>query len=602
MSTNTSLLTTADTNDICSLPGIAGPCRALIDRYYYNGDECKYFTYSGCDGNVNNFESLSLCQETCMGGDGSIRGYHIAGFIMIVLVLLIFCVIYALYMKANSNKLEPHQYHTYNVWTRALDKYKKKECLFVRNIATHIVQSDIKQLFTDYGPIVDFEWKQTTDHDDDKKATNICFVEFKSVDDAHRAMGELNGFDIEGHLLCIRPASEYKNNIKQETKQTVCAPKPETLQQTTKVEQKHNTNGTSKPHTKSDDEEGSLLNDVEIGHFRDISNIVKRETQTMDTMNIDFDVDLIIAKKKHFVEENPDTPATATVTEWTVNGDGTVGRSSGDSADSADTCSGDSDVNDYDWKKKKMNRKKDEHSYVAINVNTKDDDSSDTVSASESEKIDLMQKALSHKDRMKLWRQSVTESERASKAKIIDIKSPRQLEIISMNKKVETIANEIETDNDDDDAVSLVSVVKPKEKEPKEQEEDSDDDVLNVEKAKDDEEKEEVQMDANDESNPQMLSMEPVTSMEIALEVISAGKKKKGTSEGNDDIETEKKRRVDKQKKSKKNMARHKRQKSKKNAHRRKNSGSRSRSLRMRQQNSLSRHRSIIESAMNFAV
>ena len=52
---------------LCNLPKETGPCRASIRRYFYNKDteECEQFTYGGCRGNENNFETKEACEETC---------------------------------------------------------------------------------------------------------------------------------------------------------------------------------------------------------------------------------------------------------------------------------------------------------------------------------------------------------------------------------------------------------------------------------------------------------------------------------------------------------------------------------------------------------
>ncbi|XP_072366339.1 BPTI/Kunitz domain-containing protein-like [Scyliorhinus torazame] len=54
-------------NQICSPPRDAGRCRASIIRFYYNQttQTCQQFTYGGCGGNANNFESMSECQRNC---------------------------------------------------------------------------------------------------------------------------------------------------------------------------------------------------------------------------------------------------------------------------------------------------------------------------------------------------------------------------------------------------------------------------------------------------------------------------------------------------------------------------------------------------------
>uniref|UniRef100_A0A915EDC8 BPTI/Kunitz inhibitor domain-containing protein n=1 Tax=Ditylenchus dipsaci TaxID=166011 RepID=A0A915EDC8_9BILA len=54
---------------ICSLQKVHGPCDNYQLRYYFNVEEdaCKFFFYSGCNGNANNFQSLAECQTTCIG-------------------------------------------------------------------------------------------------------------------------------------------------------------------------------------------------------------------------------------------------------------------------------------------------------------------------------------------------------------------------------------------------------------------------------------------------------------------------------------------------------------------------------------------------------
>eukprot|EP01083_Nonionella_stella_P293443 997922_1 len=53
--------------DICSIPKETGPCRAAIPRYYFNinSGQCEIFTYGGCRGNENNFNTLSECERSC---------------------------------------------------------------------------------------------------------------------------------------------------------------------------------------------------------------------------------------------------------------------------------------------------------------------------------------------------------------------------------------------------------------------------------------------------------------------------------------------------------------------------------------------------------
>ena len=58
--------------DICTLDKEVGVCRARIPRWFYNGGECVQFFYGGCGGNENNFETLSECEATCEGKEPAI--------------------------------------------------------------------------------------------------------------------------------------------------------------------------------------------------------------------------------------------------------------------------------------------------------------------------------------------------------------------------------------------------------------------------------------------------------------------------------------------------------------------------------------------------
>ncbi|KAH9509634.1 hypothetical protein Btru_044075 [Bulinus truncatus] len=51
----------------CLLPNDAGPCKGTFKRFYYDTvvRNCVGFTYTGCGGNNNRFESVTSCQQTC---------------------------------------------------------------------------------------------------------------------------------------------------------------------------------------------------------------------------------------------------------------------------------------------------------------------------------------------------------------------------------------------------------------------------------------------------------------------------------------------------------------------------------------------------------
>ncbi|CAI5778615.1 four-disulfide core domain 3-like [Podarcis lilfordi] len=54
-------------SDRCQLPPKTGRCLAAFRRYYYNPSQkkCVLFTYGGCEGNSNNFETKEACEAAC---------------------------------------------------------------------------------------------------------------------------------------------------------------------------------------------------------------------------------------------------------------------------------------------------------------------------------------------------------------------------------------------------------------------------------------------------------------------------------------------------------------------------------------------------------
>ncbi|XP_018495500.1 uncharacterized protein LOC100903276 [Galendromus occidentalis] len=52
---------------VCDLPREPGLCKAKFPAWYYNAmtHQCEEFSYGGCGGNANNFESKEACDQTC---------------------------------------------------------------------------------------------------------------------------------------------------------------------------------------------------------------------------------------------------------------------------------------------------------------------------------------------------------------------------------------------------------------------------------------------------------------------------------------------------------------------------------------------------------
>ncbi|XP_062603927.1 eppin-like [Saccostrea cucullata] len=58
---------TGHSREICSQPKVAGPCKDLVRRWWFNEDTfcCEPFYYGGCEGNENNFKSNEECRSRC---------------------------------------------------------------------------------------------------------------------------------------------------------------------------------------------------------------------------------------------------------------------------------------------------------------------------------------------------------------------------------------------------------------------------------------------------------------------------------------------------------------------------------------------------------
>lgn len=54
-------------DEACDAPPVVGPCKAAAARWYNDPSTgvCLPFTYGGCGGNMNNYDTLAACQKAC---------------------------------------------------------------------------------------------------------------------------------------------------------------------------------------------------------------------------------------------------------------------------------------------------------------------------------------------------------------------------------------------------------------------------------------------------------------------------------------------------------------------------------------------------------
>ena len=57
----------SDGGTTCSLPKVRGTCDAAMPSYWFNAEtgKCEYFSYGGCEGNANRFETPEACVAAC---------------------------------------------------------------------------------------------------------------------------------------------------------------------------------------------------------------------------------------------------------------------------------------------------------------------------------------------------------------------------------------------------------------------------------------------------------------------------------------------------------------------------------------------------------
>jgi len=61
--------------EACSAAADTGPCRAAIQMFYYNTQtsRCEEFTYGGCEGNANKYDTEAECQRACASSSNKRR-------------------------------------------------------------------------------------------------------------------------------------------------------------------------------------------------------------------------------------------------------------------------------------------------------------------------------------------------------------------------------------------------------------------------------------------------------------------------------------------------------------------------------------------------
>ncbi|KAI6189901.1 hypothetical protein M3Y97_00058300 [Aphelenchoides bicaudatus] len=65
----------ANSVDVCQLPSVKGPCEGNRKKWYFdkNSRTCQEFTFGGCLGNKNNFQSKEACEQRCLSQDEDLQ-------------------------------------------------------------------------------------------------------------------------------------------------------------------------------------------------------------------------------------------------------------------------------------------------------------------------------------------------------------------------------------------------------------------------------------------------------------------------------------------------------------------------------------------------
>ncbi|KRX22328.1 Spondin-1 [Trichinella nelsoni] len=89
--------------EICNEPVEPGQCEGTFPRYYFNPAKkaCMRFTFTGCKGNRNNFQSEEQCKNAC--ADASDINYNYTGKLTEIPISLLISLESAAHLEANNN-------------------------------------------------------------------------------------------------------------------------------------------------------------------------------------------------------------------------------------------------------------------------------------------------------------------------------------------------------------------------------------------------------------------------------------------------------------------------------------------------------------------
>ncbi|KAL8578130.1 hypothetical protein ACOMHN_055449 [Nucella lapillus] len=68
-----------ENGDPCTMPVVPGPCKDSVTKYFYNAtsEKCEEFTYGGCEGNPNRFDTQQECEFTCVQEAANIKVFSV---------------------------------------------------------------------------------------------------------------------------------------------------------------------------------------------------------------------------------------------------------------------------------------------------------------------------------------------------------------------------------------------------------------------------------------------------------------------------------------------------------------------------------------------